>query len=112
MESTALTSQETHTTVAQLPFDLRDISGRIVEEHTFMAGDAVSQAGSHYALEVLTIHIIVLDDGMTIVGKSTPASFEKFDAEIGAKFAREDAIRQLWLLTGFELYPERAKCRA
>jgi hypothetical protein len=38
-----------------------------------------------------------------VIGKSAPASPENFNAELGKKFAYEDAVRQLWPLMGFAL---------
>lgn len=55
------------------------------------------------ALDVLTICILVLKNGFTIIGKSAPASRENFNAELGRTFAYEDAVRQLWPLMGFSL---------
>lgn len=54
-------------------------------------------------LSVLTICILVMSNGFTIIGKSAPASPENFDPELGRKFAYEDAIRQAWPLMGFAL---------
>ena len=51
----------------------------------------------------LTICVIVLKNGWAEVGKSAPADPENFDAALGLKFAREDAIRKLWPLFGFHL---------
>lgn len=55
---------------------------------------------------VLTIAIVTMKSGFFVVGKSAPASPENFNAELGRKFAREDAIRQLW---GFEGYALRER---
>jgi hypothetical protein len=55
------------------------------------------------SLGVLTVCVVVLRNGFTVVGKSAPASADNFDANLGRKFAYEDAIRQLWPLMGFEL---------
>lgn len=54
-------------------------------------------------LGLLSICVLVLRNGFTIVGKSAPASPENFNAELGRKFAYEDCIRQLWPLMGFAL---------
>jgi Phage protein (N4 Gp49/phage Sf6 gene 66) family len=51
----------------------------------------------------MTLAIVTLDNGYIVVGKSTPADPENFDAELGKKFAREDAIRQIWPLLAFSL---------
>ena len=46
---------------------------------------------------------MVLLHAFTVIGKSAPASPENFNAELGRKFAYEDAVRQLWPLLGFSL---------
>lgn len=55
------------------------------------------------ALDLLTICVLVLHSGFTVVGKSACVSPENFDAEMGRRIAREDAIRQLWTLEGYRL---------
>lgn len=55
------------------------------------------------ALGCLTICVLVLNNGFTVVGKSACASPENFDAELGRKIAREDARRQIWPLAGYAL---------
>lgn len=52
---------------------------------------------------VLTICLLVLRNGFTVIGKSAPASPENFNVELGQKFAYEDAPRQLWPLMGYAL---------
>lgn len=54
-------------------------------------------------LGLLTICLVVMNNGFTIIGKSAPASPENFDPELGKKLAHEDAIRQIWPLMGFNL---------
>jgi hypothetical protein len=58
---------------------------------------------SHPSLKVLSICILVMKNGFTVFGKSAPASPENFNADLGRKFAYEDAVRQLWPLMGFAL---------
>lgn len=55
------------------------------------------------SLERLSICILVMRNGFTVIGKSAPASPENFNAEFGRKLAYEDAVRQLWPLMGFAL---------
>lgn len=52
---------------------------------------------------LLTICVLVLKNGFTVVGKSAPVSAANFDLEIGRKVAREDAVRQVWALEGYAL---------
>lgn len=85
---------------------LADIEARIVEERIFLASNAVESLFAtvpHESLKVLTLCLLVLDNGFTVVGKTAPADAANFDAALGAKFAREDAIRQLGPLMGFAL---------
>lgn len=51
----------------------------------------------------LTLCVLVLKNGFSIVGKSAPADPGNFDAEAGRKFAREDAVRQIWPFEGYLL---------
>jgi hypothetical protein len=54
-------------------------------------------------LDILSICILVMKNGFTIIGKSAPASPENFNADLGRKLAYEDAVRQVWPLMGFAL---------
>ena len=51
----------------------------------------------------MTLCILTTETGFIVVGKSTPADPENFDVELGKKFAKEDAIRQLWPLEAYLL---------
>lgn len=52
---------------------------------------------------ILTLCTIKMQNGFYVVGESAPASPANFDAALGKKFARENAIRQLWKLEGYAL---------
>jgi hypothetical protein len=54
-------------------------------------------------LDLLTICVLILQNGFTVIGFSACASPENFDAEIGRNIARENAVRQIWPLLGYEL---------
>jgi len=84
---------------------LADIEGAITARYDLNADDTVTAVGapSHESLKVLSICILVMRNGFTVIGKSAPASPENFNAEYGKKLAYEDAIRQLWPLMGFAL---------
>lgn len=84
---------------------LQSIKDKIVGEHIFTAAEALTALNHpvHDSLKLLTICILVMGNGFVVIGKSAPASPENFDAEKGATFAREDAIRQLWPLEGYAL---------
>jgi len=54
-------------------------------------------------LHLLTFCVLVLRNGFTVTGESACASPENFDAEIGRKIARQNAVNQVWPLLGFRL---------
>ncbi|MGJ3704642.1 Gp49 family protein [Variovorax sp. AFSI2.2] len=55
------------------------------------------------ALKLLTFCVLVLRNGFTVTGESACASPENFDAEIGRKIARENAVQKIWPLMGYAL---------
>ena len=54
-------------------------------------------------LGLLTFCVLVLRNGFTVTGESACASPENFDAEIGRKVARQNAVARVWPLRGYEL---------
>lgn len=60
-------------------------------------------------LSLLTFCVLVLRNGFTVTGESACASPENFNAEIGRKVARENAIEKMWPLLGFRLRDQLAK---
>jgi len=79
------------------------IDAQIACEYWVRASDAFAQAPAHDALKCLTLYVMVLKNGYTIVGKSACASPENFNAELGRKIARDDARNQIWALEGYAL---------
>lgn len=97
-----------------------DIETAIYSEHYFTAGEGVqghdlaANAPTQVlpgALSLLTFCVLVLDNGFTVTGESACASPENFDAELGRKIARQNAVAKVWPLLGFRLRDELA-CRA
>lgn len=84
---------------------LSDIEAAIAAKYEFTAGNAVSALNMPTVdeLAILSICVLVMKNGFTVLGKSAPASAANFNADLGRKFAYEDAIRQLWPLMGFAL---------
>lgn len=99
-----------------------DIEAVIASEHYFTADEG--NFGRHYlrtinenggvidheastnhapALKLLTFCVLVLRNGFTVTGESACASPENFDAEIGRRVARENAVQKIWPLLGYEL---------
>ncbi|EEW8730769.1 Gp49 family protein [Escherichia coli] len=54
-------------------------------------------------LKLLTFCVLVLKNGFTVTGESACASQENFDAEIGRKIARQNAVNKIWMLEGYLL---------
>jgi hypothetical protein len=51
----------------------------------------------------LTVCCLTLANGFTVTGESACASPENFDAELGAKIARDNAKQKIWQLEGYAL---------
>ncbi len=79
------------------------IDSLILTENWGRASELFKGSPTHTALDCLTICVLVLKNGYTVVGKSACASPENYDAELGGKIAREDARRQIWALEGYAL---------
>ena len=68
-----------------------------------MADDRDMAVQDADALKLLTFCVLVLRNGFTVTGESACVSRENFDAEIGRKVARENAISKMWPLLGYAL---------
>lgn len=100
-----------------------DMQAEIAGEHYFTAADGAFAAddGPHSAvsnrrnipesLGLLTICVLILRNGFTVVGTSACASPENFNAELGRQVAREKAVDQLWQLLGFRLKDKLAAAK-
>ena len=97
-----------------------DIEANIVSEYYFTAwegaqlaywGDsdqenpkpAEGEPDRNGPLSLLTFCVLVLRNGFTVTGESACASPDNFDAEIGKKIARTNAVNKVWPLMGYEL---------
>lgn len=89
-----------------------DIEANIASEHYFtaaegLAGREVAPITGHIAvpesLHLLTFCVLVLRNGFTVTGESACASPENFDADLGRKIARQNAIAKVWPLMGYAL---------
>jgi hypothetical protein len=89
--------------VAKAPrVSLANIEGAIGAVYHLNAYDAVGpEAPRLDELRLLSICLLVMRNGFTIIGKSAPASAVNFNADLGRKLAYEDAIRQAWPLLGY-----------
>ena len=96
-----------------------DIEANIASEHFFSAIDGRNGAilAETYEgrerpelddtdlnpLKLLTFCVLILRNGFTVTGESACASPENFNAEIGRRIARENAIQKVWPLMGYAL---------
>ena len=96
-----------------------DIEANIRSEHYFTALDGRLGALTNEAyvgrerpvegdadlapLGLLTFCVLVLRNGFTVTGESACASPENFDAELGRKIARQNAVQKMWPLMGYAL---------
>lgn len=96
-----------------------DVEANIVSEHYFTASEGRSGAiagetyhgreapkindGDLMPLQLLTFCVLVLRNGFTVTGESACASPENFNAEIGRKIARANAVAKVWPLMGYAL---------
>ena len=89
-----------------------DIEANITNEYYFTALDGicgneestdVDVAYAPDSTRLLTFCVIVLRNGFTVTGESACASPENFDAELGRKIARNNAVNKIWPLMGYEL---------
>ena len=101
-----------------------DIEANIASEHYFTAREGRMGAidnGTYVGrempmpdnsdlkpLELLTFCVLVLKNGFTVTGESACASPENFDAELGRKIARQNAVQKIWPLMGYELRSQLA----
>lgn len=90
-----------------------DIEASIASERYFTAEDGAlgaSHDGMCFTdhdipapLSLLTFCVLVLRNGFMVTGESACVSPESFDAEIGKKVARANAIEKVWPLLGYAL---------
>ena len=103
----------------------QDIEANIASEYYFTADQGARHAfldavagNSEYSpdnfppvdpeLCLLTFCVLVLKNGFTVTGESACASPENFDAELGRKIARQNAMQKIWPLMGYELRSQLA----
>lgn len=86
-----------------------DIEANIATEAYFTALEGIRDGHCEYtdaerqAFGRLTFCVLVLRNGFTVTGESACASPENFDAELGRKIARQNAINKVWPLMGYAL---------
>lgn len=64
-----------------------------------------------FAGTTVTVCCLTLQNGFDVVGESACASPENFDADIGRKIARANAVQKIWPLAGYLLKEQLARER-
>lgn len=100
---------------------LEQVNAVIISEHYFTAkqGADAAQASERFlqvgltgtwageptpeSLGLLTICVLTLKNGFTVHGVSACADPANFNAEIGRKISKSDAVNKIWPLLGYEL---------
>lgn len=89
-----------------------DIEANIASEHYFTAAEGAKHSAfggmrdydlKPASLDLLTFCVLELQNGFTVTGESACASPENFDAELGRKIARQNAVAKIWPLMGYAL---------
>ncbi len=89
-----------------------DIEANIVKEVYFTAAEGIAGAALDRSkpLQIintehtlLTFCVLTLRNGFTVTGESACASPENFDADVGRKIARQNAVNKIWPLMGYAL---------
>lgn len=106
---------------------MEDIEANIASQYFFTAADGAVGVFAHERaadgkgmfpgdlptyetpLRLLTFCVLVLKNGFTVTGESACASPENFNAEIGRKIARQNAVAKVWPLMGYELRSQLSK---
>ena len=95
-----------------------DIEANIASEQYFTAADGARMSPDGNwpihsvntgSLGLLTFCVLVLRNGFTVTGENACASPENFDAEVGRKIARQNAVNKIWPLLGYELRSKLAQ---
>ena len=104
-----------------------DIEANIASQYFFTAADGAVGVFAHERaadgmgmfpgdlpsyetpLRLLTFCVLVLRNGFTVTGESACASPENYNADIGRKIARQNAVAKIWPLMGYELRSQLSK---
>lgn len=94
-----------------------DIEANIVSTWYINAGEGVvpddfqPPVPDGHPLYRVTFCVLVLKNGFVVTGESFVASLENYDAEIGRRIARENAVAKIWPLMLYELRSKLAAAR-
>lgn len=85
-----------------------DLQANIISERYLNLGYGLEatgwkDVGKNDPTRLITLCVLVLRNGFTVTGESACASPENYDAAIGYKVARENAVQKNWPLMGYAL---------
>lgn len=103
--SEAVTEQELEAKAVALRVTEKFFNDTILSVNYLNVGNAIclTDQEDHESHHLLTLCILVLKNGFTIVGKSACASPENYNKDIGERIALADAKDQMWPLLGYAL---------
>lgn len=89
---------------------LADVQNAIISEHYFTAEHGVIGSNPDVYVDLLpkplrlmTFCVLVLWNGFTVTGQAAWVNAANFNSRIGEKIARDDAVKQIWPLMGYDL---------
>lgn len=105
MDSLQVTDAQSAAVATAPRVALADIEAAIAERHDFTASQALGALGAAHGadLRTLSMCIVTMKNGFVVTGVSRPVVADNFNADLGRKYAYEDAVRQLWPLMGYAL---------
>tara|TARA_R110000764_G_scaffold40882_7_gene91488 strand:- start:3582 stop:3878 length:297 start_codon:yes stop_codon:yes gene_type:complete len=80
---------------------------RVTPEH--LESVIVSEQFHVFEKTTFTACLLTLKNGYTVIGESACASPKNFNAELGRKIARGNAVNKIWALEGYLLREKLAK---
>ena len=120
MDNTPVSESELKAKATGRRVTLEDVEAAIASVSFFRAGEAADHAvcvghcdavslSQFDAMQCLTFCVIVLKNGFTVTGQSACADPNNYNAEIGQRIARQDAVNKIWPLLGYALRDEMHK---
>jgi hypothetical protein len=109
MNTNPVTELELNVTATALRVTAEDVEANIKNEYFFTAYEGAIAAGVEpdheiaAAMKLLTICVLELQNGFTVLGQSACASPENYNRDIGQRLARTDAVNKIWAFMGYEL---------
>lgn len=87
----------------------QDLDNNISAVYTYNVGKVLAQTNDIPVSEhlyLLTMCVIVLNNGYTVTGQSACADPSNYNEDIGNRLAFEDAKKKIWALMGYHLKQE------